>query len=158
MKKIFNTGLSWLWVAVFIFAIDRITKICMQHFLTAYAPYPMTKFLNFTLAYNRGAAFSFLDTAWSGWLFGLIAVIVSVVIFVILFRTAAKQYWNNVALNFVLGGALGNLWDRIQYGYVIDFLDFYIPKWHWPDFNFADAAICTGAFMLVLEAFKKQKK
>jgi len=157
MKK--STGLRWLWVTLIIWMIDRLTKyLALQH-LPPYAEVPVIKHFNLTLAYNKGAAFSFLDSAsgWQGWMFGAIALLVSVGLLVWLSRLSSKQRWLCIAVTLVMGGALGNLSDRFLYGYVIDFLDFYWGDLHWPSFNIADSAICVGAVMLFMDALRKRK-
>jgi signal peptidase II len=159
LQKITQSGLRWLWVTVFVIALDRITKIAAQHYLTAYEPVNITPFFNFTLAYNKGAAFSFLSAAngWQSWLFGLLAVGISVTLIIWLLRLSYQQRWISIALACVIGGAMGNLWDRLSYGHVIDFIDLYVRTLHWPVFNVADSAICIGAFMLVCDAIWKKE-
>ena len=115
---------------------------------------------SWTLAYNTGAAFSFLaDSAgWQRWLFALIAVVVSTVLVVWLKRLGRNDTWLAIALALILGGALGNLYDRIAYGHVVDFiLVHWQNRWYFPAFNFADSAICVGAVMLALDMFKSKK-
>ncbi len=128
--------------------------------LTAYVPVSITGFFNVTLAYNKGAAFSFLDTAsgWQTWFFGTVAVAVSVAILICLKKLTYQERWQGIALALIMGGALGNLWDRISLGYVIDFLDFHWLGLHWPAFNVADSAICIGAIMLFFDALAIRKK
>ncbi len=159
-RKFFSTGLSWLWITVIVLILDRITKVLAQKYLTAYVPLPVLPFFNLTLAYNKGAAFSFLRSAsgWQVWLFGGIAALVSLGILIWLYRLSVKQYWLCIALTLVVGGALGNLWDRVSWGHVTDFIELYYANWYWPAFNIADSAICIGAFMLLCEAICKQKK
>ncbi len=152
--KCFSTGLRWLWISVFVLVLDRITKAAVLKHLTAYTAVPVMPSFNLTLQYNTGSAFSFLDNAsgWQIWMFGGIAILVSIAILVWLKRISASQRWLGIALAFVVGGALGNLWDRFSYGHVIDFIDLYVGNWHWPIFNIADSAICIGAFMLLWDA------
>lgn len=153
-----HSGLRWLWVAVVVFALDRFTKIVALTKLTEYLPWPVMPFFNLTLSYNTGAAFSFLNTAsgWQKWLFGSLAAIVSIVLIVWLKKISYQQRWLAIALALIIGGALGNLCDRIVYGFVIDFIDFYISHWHWPVFNIADSAICIGAAMLFWDAVRSR--
>lgn len=154
----FSTGLRWLWLSVLVLITDHITKVLAQKYLTLYAVMPVLPGLNFTLTYNRGSAFAFLDSAsgWQVWMFGAIAIIVSIAILIWMFRLPAAQKWVGIALAFVVGGALGNLWDRFSYGHVIDFIQVYVSHYSWPVFNVADSAICIGAFMLFLDALKKK--
>ncbi len=155
-----TTGLRWLWVTLLVILCDRVSKYLALYYLPPYAQVPVFQHFNLTLAYNKGAAFSFLDSAngWQTWLFGAIAILVSIGLLIWLTRLSFRQRWLCIALALIIGGALGNLSDRFLYGYVIDFLDFYWNDWHWPAFNIADSAICVGAMMLFLDAVKGQKK
>jgi len=154
-----TTGLRWLWITLLVILSDRISKYLALYYLPPFAEVPVVKHFNLTLAYNKGAAFSFLDSAsgWQTWLFGAIAVIVSIGLLIWLARLSFQQRWLCIALALIVGGALGNLSDRFLYGYVIDFLDFYWNNWHWPAFNIADSAICVGAVMLFLDALRRKK-
>ena len=156
-KNFSQTGLPWLWVSLLVFALDQITKLIALKTLTAYVPLSVLPFLNFMLAFNRGAAFSFLHSAsgWQVWLFGGIALTISVVIIIWLWRLSYKQAWLCIALALVVGGALGNLWDRLYLGHVVDFIQLYYSTWYWPAFNVADSAICVGAVMLFLDLIRK---
>lgn len=158
MKKLFSSsGLNTLWISALVFLADFLTKFLALNYLTEYRSLPIFPGFNLTLAYNKGAAFSFLSDAsgWQSWFFGLLAVFVCSVILVWLKKTPREKRWINIALSLVLGGALGNLFDRMYYGHVIDFLDFYISYLHWPAFNLADSAICVGAIMLLRDMIKK---
>ena len=106
--------------------------------------------------HNTGAAFSFLSDAggWQRWLFAGLAVGMSVVISVWLTRLKENETLIAVALSLILGGAIGNLIDRLAYGYVIDFLDVYYETWHWPAFNIADSAITVGVVLMLIDSFK----
>lgn len=145
------TGLIWLWLTLLILVVDRITKYSAQYYLIPYEPLHLIPSFNFTLAYNKGAAFSFLDQAsgWQAWFLGSVAMAVSLCIILWLYRNSMKQYWLNVTLALILGGALGNLWDRLMYGYVIDFIQLYVSHWSWPVFNVADSSISVGMVMLL---------
>jgi len=151
--------LRWLWLSFLIIALDQVTKVLAEAYLQ-YGPYNSVEvmpFLNWTLLYNKGAAFSFLSDAggWQRWFFAVIAAAVSV--FLIGWLHKLKQdRWLAIAVALVLGGAIGNLFDRVAYGHVIDFIDVYYQQWHWPAFNIADSAICVGAVMLVIDAFVKK--
>lgn len=159
-SKFFSSGLCWFWVAVLVFLFDRMTKQCALSYLDAYQPYAVLRGFNLTLSFNKGAAFSFLHSAsgWQMWFFGAVAVAVTVAILVWLFRLSARDRWMSIALSLVAGGALGNLWDRIQYGHVIDFIEVYAGQFYWPVFNIADSAVCIGAVMLFLHSFMKQSQ
>lgn len=151
-KKIFSTGLAWLWITIVIVTIDRTTKLFVLHHLTAFKPHRILPIFNLTLVYNTGAAFSFLHAA-SGWqnlFFSSLALAVSMIIIYWLYKLPASAGWTSSALCLILGGAFGNMWDRILYGHVIDFSDFHLGEWHFAIFNVADSAICVGAFMLLL--------
>ncbi|MGR9100029.1 MAG: signal peptidase II, partial [Gammaproteobacteria bacterium] len=112
-------------------------------------------YFNLTYVHNTGAAFSFLSDAggWQRWFFAGLAVVISAVLGVWLDRLKKSEILLAVSLSLVLGGAIGNLIDRLVYGYVIDFLDFYYKSWHWPAFNVADSAISLGVALMLLESF-----
>jgi signal peptidase II len=153
LKKV----LPWFAVAAAIIAADRVTKLVM---LEAFAPgerVQVTGFFNLVLVFNKGAAFSFLAGA-SGWqtpVFATISTIASVIISVLIVRHSGNRALC-AALALMLGGALGNLWDRLEWGHVVDFLDFHAAGWHWPAFNVADSAITIGAVLLILESFVRR--
>jgi signal peptidase II len=113
-----------------------------------------------TKVYNAGAAFSFLGDAsgWQRWFFITLSIIVSGVLLVWLRRLGPHEGRTALALALILGGAIGNLIDRLVYGYVIDFLDVYYGDWHWPTFNLADSAITAGACLLILDALIGHRK
>ena len=150
-------ALPWLAVAAAIVLADRVTKLLV---LESFAPgerLPVTGFFNMVLVFNKGAAFSFLAGA-SGWqtpLFAAISGIASVIITVLILRNTGNRMLC-AALALILGGALGNLWDRLVWGHVVDFLDFHAAGWHWPAFNVADSAISIGAVLLILESFVRR--
>ena len=159
MRKIFQSGLIWLWVAILVIIVDRYSKFWVMQHLTYQEPLEILPFFNLTLAFNTGAAFSFLHSA-SGWqniFLGSLALIVSVVVVCWLTTLSKQERWISIALNLILGGALGNAWDRVLYHYVIDFLDFHLGNWHFAIFNVADSAICIGAFMLFCYWFVEKK-
>jgi signal peptidase II len=160
MRKCCDTGLWWAWVALVVIILDRCTKMLMLHFFDLYESMRVTKFFNLTLTYNRGAAFSFLNSAgnWQSKFFGIIASGISIVLLIWLLRIHRQQRWSGIAVAMVLGGALGNLLDRLCYGHVIDFIQLHVSHFYWPVFNIADAAICAGAFMLVIETIIFNKK
>ena len=153
--------LGWLWLTVLGLVIDLTSKVYFDNSLQMYQQIVVIPDLfSWTLAYNTGAAFSFLaDSAgWQRWLFALIAVVVSAVLVVWLKRLGRNDTWLAIALALILGGALGNLYDRIVYGHVVDFiLVHWQNRWYFPAFNFADSAICVGAVMLALDMFKSKK-
>ena len=116
---------------------------------------PIMPFFKLTYVHNTGAAFSFLSEAggWQRWFFTGLALVISGVIAVWLARLKHHETLLAVALSLVLGGAIGNLIDRLVYGYVIDFLDVYYQTWHWPAFNIADSAITLGVILMLVESF-----
>ncbi len=144
----------WLWIAGAVLALDQASKWLALEKLVLHESVPLTPFLNLTLVYNKGAAFGFLSTA-SGWqnLFFIgIALVATVVILYLLKRMGGKDRLMALALMLILGGAIGNLIDRLLYGHVVDFIDVYYSSWHWPAFNVADSAITVGAVMIALDA------
>lgn len=149
--------LKWLWVSALIIALDQLTKVIMSNWLDLYQTVAVMPYFNFTLAHNSGAAFSFLAGAggWQRWFFIVLAASVSIALIIWLSRLKAHAKLEAIAISLIIGGAVGNLLDRIIYGYVVDFLDVYVGSYHWPAFNIADAAICIGAVLLILDSFKK---
>jgi len=150
----------WFALAIAIVIADQATKWAASAVLCCQAPIAVTPFFNLVLAHNTGAAFSFLagEPGWQRWFFAAIALIASTVISVLLVRHAkdAAQRRFCAGLALILGGAVGNLIDRVLYGHVVDFLDFYISGWHWPAFNVADSAISIGAALLVWDSFRSE--
>ncbi|MCF5543663.1 signal peptidase II [Pseudomonas salomonii] len=153
--------LGWLVLSVLVLVIDQVSKAHFEGSLQMFQQIVVIPdYFSWTLAYNTGAAFSFLADSggWQRWLFALIAVVVSAVLVVWLKRLGRDDTWLAVALALVLGGALGNLYDRIALGHVIDFiLVHWQNRWYFPAFNFADSAITVGAIMLALDMFKSKK-
>ena len=147
--------MKWLWVSVVVLLVDQCTKLLADAMLALHQPVAVVPYLSMYKAYNSGAAFSFLGDAsgWQRWFFIALAMIVIGVLVVWLRRLQAHEVRTSLALSLILGGAAGNLIDRLVYGYVIDFIDVYYDSWHWPAFNVADAAISVGAFLLLLDAF-----
>lgn len=147
--------LKWLWLTVLVLVLDQASKQWFENNLSLYEQIVIIPDLfSWTLAYNRGAAFSFLaeETGWQRWFFALIAVVASSVLFVWLKRLQPQERWLGVALALVLGGALGNLYDRVVLGHVVDFiLVHWKTQWYFPAFNVADSAITVGAIMLILD-------
>jgi signal peptidase II len=142
-----------------ILVVDQLTKFVITDSLALHEVVPVTSFFNLVLVYNRGAAFSFLADA-AGWQNGLfigIGVIASAWIVWLLYKQPQQTLFC-AALSLVLAGALGNVIDRVQFGAVIDFLDFHAAGWHWPAFNVADSAISCGAALLVWDAFFPRKR
>ncbi|KFX71629.1 peptidase A8 [Pseudomonas taeanensis MS-3] len=153
--------LAWLWLSLLVFVVDQASKFYFDSSLSMYQQIVIIPdYFSWTLAYNTGAAFSFLAGAsgWQRWLFAAIAIAVSAVLVVWLKRLKPEETWLAVALALVLGGALGNLVDRVLLGHVVDFILLHWQnRWYFPAFNFADAAITLGAILLALDMFKSNK-
>jgi signal peptidase II len=166
-KRTFSNQVShrvtpWLGISLVVVLLDQITKIAITRMLAFGDSQPVTSFFNLVLAHNKGAAFSFLaaEAGWQRYLFSGIAA-VAVIFMIYLLKRHAGQRTFCWALALILGGAFGNLIDRVMYGYVIDFLDFYIPGsgWpHWPAFNVADSAIVVGAALFVIDELRRVGK
>jgi len=146
-----RSGLVWLWLSGLMLVLDFVTKQLADNLLSYGVPKYVLPVFDLTLLYNKGAAFSFLATAggWQRWFFAVIAIGVSAFLVQWLRRTPRTQWWMGLALSLVLGGALGNLYDRVVYGYVIDFLSFHYAGYYFPAFNLADTAITLGAIILI---------
>lgn len=152
-----RSALVWLWLAAVVILLDQATKLAVIDQLTAYVDViPLTGFFNLVHVHNTGAAFSlFADQpGWQRWFFLAIAGIATVVILHLLRKTEGRPLFAS-ALALILGGAIGNVIDRLLYGHVIDFLDFYLGSWHWPAFNVADSAITVGAALLIWDSLRK---
>ncbi|MFA5531227.1 MAG: signal peptidase II [Thiohalomonadaceae bacterium] len=148
--------MRWLWLSALVVVIDQVTKTLASNLLNLYEAVPVLPGLNLTLMHNTGAAFSFLseEGGWQRWFFAAIALVVSTLLVLWLRRLPAAQRWLHIAIALVIGGAIGNVWDRVVLGYVVDFIDVYAGRWHWPAFNVADSAITVGAVMLLRDAFR----
>ena len=135
--------------------LDQVSKLAISGTMQLYQSIPVMPFFKLTYVHNTGAAFSFLSEAggWQRWFFAALALVISGVIAVWLARLKHDETLLAVALSLVLGGAIGNLIDRLVYGYVIDFLDVYYQTWHWPAFNVADSAITIGVILMLMESF-----
>ena len=145
--------LNWLWISGLVVILDQITKWIADRSLELHVPVPVMPSFNFTLVYNSGAAFSFLSEAggWQRWFFSLLTISICVLLLIWLKRLQEHEKPAAIGLSLVLGGALGNLIDRLMYGYVIDFIQWYYQGYYWPTFNIADSAISVGATLLVLQ-------
>ena len=142
-------------IAAFIVVADLTTKAAATALLDYGVVNPVLPFFNLTLLHNTGAAFSFLadSSGWQRWLFIGLAIVISATLIVWLTRLHPRDYWLGAGLAFVLGGAIGNLYDRIVHGYVVDFFHFHWAGYHFPAFNVADSFITVGAIMLMLDLF-----
>src|SRR5262245_3780684 len=145
----------WFGISAAIIVLDQLVKAIVLGYFAGRSPVePVTSFFNLVLACNKGAAFSLLAGApgWQTPLFAGFAIVASIVVGVLLVRHPGKRLFC-AGLALVLGGALGNLLDRLRIGCVVDFLDFHAAGWHWPAFNVADSAITIGAVLLILDSF-----
>lgn len=151
--------LKWIWLAIVVIVIDQLTKYVASTSLIMHQPVAVMPMFNWTLMHNPGAAFSFLanESGWQRWFFAVIAIVVSVVIFLWIKRLEQHEKWQAIALALILGGALGNVIDRIWLGYVIDFIQVYYQQWYWPAFNIADSAISVGVVMIVIESIREYR-
>ena len=154
-----STGLRWLWLTVVIIVADLAIKQLVLKELTLYEPHPVIPYFNIMYAQNFGAAFSFLADkgGWQRWFFAGIAIAISITLMVMMYRQSVKKRLSNIAYALIIGGAIGNLFDRLVHGFVVDYIDFYVGNWHWPTFNLADMAICIGAALVIFEGFLPDK-
>ena len=152
--------LPWLGLAAVVLLLDQISKITISKLFVYAESLRVTAFFNLTLVYNKGAAFSFLATeaGWQRYFFTAIGLIAAAYITYLLKQHAGQKLFCS-ALALIMGGALGNVADRLLYGHVIDFLDFhYLEQYHFPAFNLADSAICLGAALFILDELRRVKK
>ena len=152
--------MRWLWLTALVVALDQTTKQWADAALDYNRPVSVIDgFFNFTLLYNKGAAFSFLSNAggWQRWFFTALSLTVSIALFIWLKKLPADKKILAAGLALILGGAIGNLIDRSVYGHVIDFIDVYYQNYHWPAFNIADSAITLGAGCLLLDILKEPR-
>jgi len=149
--------LKWLGLSGIVIALDLYTKHLVLKAVEYGEHLPLTSFFDLVRYHNEGAAFSFLAAAggWQRIFFSAIAVVASAII-IRLLRKYPQQQLFCFALALVLGGALGNLYDRVTLGYVVDFLFFHYQEYYWPAFNVADSAICVGVALLILDSFRKK--
>ncbi len=154
-----RSGLRWLWVAMIIFMVDYLSKMLVMGTMAANGSTPIAvlPFMNLYYVHNTGAAFSFLSTegGWQRWLFALIAIVACGFLSYQMRQTSITKTAHNIGCALIIGGALGNLFDRIHYGFVIDFLDFYYKTHHFAIFNLADVAIFCGVILYLLSSRKK---
>ncbi|MEO8674453.1 MAG: signal peptidase II [Casimicrobiaceae bacterium] len=150
-------GLRWLWLSVGVIVADYATKAAMVAAFQPGEERPYTSFFSLILTFNSGAAFSMFANAdgWQRWFFAIIAAAASLFIVWLLKRGGSAM--NCAGLALILGGALGNLWDRLTIGRVVDFLLFHYQGWSWPAFNVADSAICVGAALLIVDSFRQRR-
>ena len=158
MKPVMQTGWRLLWLSALVVLFDQWTKTVASSHLALYIPQKVTSFFNLTLMHNEGVAFSILANQ-SGWQRYFIAVVASLIVIWLLYwlyQNKSSQRLQNTALVLVIGGAIGNIWDRIVLGYVVDFIELHYQQYYWPAFNLADSAICLGAVLLIIDAIKNR--
>ena len=148
-------ALRWYLLAGVIILLDQYTKGLASANLDYGRPVAVFSWFNLTLQHNTGAAFSFLNDAggWQRYFFSAVAIIISAVLVVWLYRMPRSQRVLALALGLILGGALGNLWDRLALGYVVDFISVHYGGWYFPAFNIADSAISVGAAVMLIDSF-----
>ena len=162
MPAINSIGLAttwrWLLLSFVVIVLDQLTKWWANSDLQLHQSVSVLPFLNWTLMCNTGAAFSFLADAggWQRWFFISLTFAVTLVLLVWLSRTPRNQWLLCLGLSLVIGGAIGNVVDRIFLGCVVDFVDVFYQKWHWPAFNIADSAIMLGVGTLLIDSFSSQ--
>ncbi|MFK7957619.1 MAG: signal peptidase II [Lysobacterales bacterium] len=155
-----RSALPWLGLSTVVVVLDQWTKWIAIDSLQRYESVAVVPGLNWTLLYNFGAAFSFLNVPGGAqrWLFTGLAIVISLVLLVWLHRTDRSDWRTAAPLALIVGGAIGNVIDRIRLGYVIDFIDVYYKNWHWPAFNIADSAITLAAVGLIIYGFRQPEK
>ena len=155
-----KSGLSFLWLSAVAFVVDLLTKYIVVQKFALYESVNILPVFNLTYVRNTGAAFSFLadHDGWQKFFFIGLAVVISSMLIYFMAKSEAAQKLQNAAYALIIGGALANAVDRAYNGYVIDFFEFYWRDWRYPVFNVADIAICVGAALIALDAFKQGKK
>jgi signal peptidase II len=147
--------LKWLWISLLVVVFDQTTKQVAELLLPRHQAVNVIPYFDWYLTYNKGAAFSFLADAggWQRWMFTLIAIVISGIIVQWMYKLPREETMTAVSLSLILGGAIGNLIDRVYLGHVIDYIQVWLGSYPWPAFNIADAAIFVGAAMLILSSF-----
>lgn len=150
--------LKYLWLTGLIIVLDQASKWFMASWLSLHETIAVIPYFNLTMAHNYGAAFSFLSDAggWQRWFFIVLALVISVVLLIWIKGLKSTAKLEAISLSLIIAGAVGNVMDRIYYGYVIDFIDVYYGSYHWPAFNVADSAICIGAALLIMDSFRSK--
>jgi len=149
--RVDKTNLRWLWLSIVVLAVDQLSKWAALAGLSYARPVEVLPFFDLTLLYNTGAAFSFLadHDGWQRWFFVFLAGVITAALLAWLVFVAIRDWRVKAGITAVIGGAIGNVIDRVAYGHVVDFLDFHVAGWHWPAFNIADAAITIGVALII---------
>lgn len=152
--------LKWIWISIGVVLLDQATKYVAESSLIWGQPVEIFPWFNFSLAYNAGAAFSFLSDAagWQRWFFIAVGIVAVIIIVFWMRQLSARERVTAVALALILGGAIGNIIDRVLWGHVIDFIDWHYRDWHWPAFNIADSAISVGVALMIIMIFVDRRR
>ncbi len=152
IRTLQRRNLCWLSLSTLIIVLDQLSKWQLQKVLQPYVPIKLLPFLNLTLAFNRGTAFSLFSSSpsWSQWGLSLLAIAIAIYMIYLMLQTPSTHRWTLTSYALIIGGALGNLLDRLWQGYVTDFIDFHLGSWHFATFNIADSAITIGAIVLAI--------
>lgn len=160
-----DNPMHWLWLSTLVILLDQVTKQAAEHYLLLYKAVAVIPGFNLTLMYNEGAAFSFLSQAggWQRWFFITLSTVISIALVIWLrqLHKSDSDQGKNILLAgiaLILGGAIGNLIDRILFGHVIDFIQVYYANFYWPAFNIADSAITLGAGFLIIDMFQEHAR
>ena len=144
-------------ISLIVVILDWVSKDFMLNSLIPHKPFEVTSFFNLYLTFNRGISFSMFQAGSNQGVWFLIAISFIICLFILYASKKEQNPWSKFALMLILGGAIGNMIDRLRYGVVIDFLDFYLGDYHWPAFNLADSAICIGVAILLLQTLRRKK-
>ncbi len=149
-----RSALVWIWISILVVLLDQYSKFWMSSHLALHESWDLIPHLRLFLSHNQGAAFSFLGSKpmLALYVFSSFSALVILGLLFWLYCAPASSRLLSVSITLILGGAIGNLMDRIRFGYVVDFIDVYIQDWHWPIFNIADSAICVGAVLLAIDS------
>jgi len=158
--SLLGSGLWWLWLSVIAVVLDQVTKLWARDAIELYGKIEILPIFNLTHVHNYGAAFSFLSEAggWQRSALSILAIAISCLLLWWMRQTPKSNKLLGLSYSLILGGAIGNVIDRVAYGFVEDFIHFYYQTWHFPAFNVADMAISLGAFLLIVDAFKSGDK
>ncbi|HSH85026.1 MAG TPA: signal peptidase II [Guyparkeria sp.] len=160
MSRVNAGNLRWLWLSLVVLVADQLSKWAALVGLDYARPLELLPMFNLTLLYNTGAAFSFLadHDGWQRWFFVILAMVIVSGLLAWLAFVAIEDRRIKVGIAALLGGAVGNVIDRVAYGHVVDFLDFHWAGWHWPAFNVADAAITIGVILIIWAELRPQRQ